>query len=302
MPKHTSAMRVALTTAVVSCLVACQSSLVAANAEYQSTLALEHALGSGHSFVPRGEVIVTADPASKKLGVKLSNPAYEFSSDERDALRALVAENDMYTVRVVLPALGDSEFPRELIASVPACALLNDNMNEVLHFHMDKMGGLSAISFSRFPESSSECTTSVPDAQLKFQSVAIVSLPTEAMVVPKSVSAEAKASLKSMPGMAGAHINVEENEEEEEEEVGPDGEKRKKVKKEPTDMYSLAKKYWYIVVPLAISMLLPADSAPPEGAAGKGAKGRVASSAAQAAGGGGGAGRRPGARGKKSRT
>lgn len=170
---------------------------------------------------------------------------YEFSDQEVAAFKSLLPNNWYYRVRI-----RDSNSNGDwMISSMPACSLLGNKYRDSFHFYIDKMGGISGFDYAQ-PSGNVNCDPAlVVDNQIKLLSRLKVSLPADAQEV--SLNAVPNPHLDGTGGTGAPRRASSEAGKSGDTSDDPDEQAK------PTGQ-SFLRKYWYLLVPIAlISFLSP---------------------------------------------
>lgn len=141
--------------------------------------------------------------------------------------------------RLRLPSLPGSS--RKVVASIPACTLLTGNFQESLWLHLDLSGHLVAFDYIT-PTLMGECTKQALASGLKRHHTKQVKTSTTVQIakaknghrVPNRILGQ----IPPPPGMQ--HLL-----------------KKTKAQEEASNQPGFLRKYWYIILPVAVMMLLP---------------------------------------------
>ena len=199
---------------------------------------LEHATSAdSDDFTSRGTIEVTISKRSKSVRVDSSNIRSSLTTEESKKLLELAKQQQFYRLR--LPSLPGSS--RKVVASIPACTLLTGNFQESLWLHLDLSGHLVAFDYIT-PTSMGECTKQALASGLKRHHTQQVKTSTTVQIakaknghrVPNRILGQ----IPPPPGMQ--HLL-----------------KKTKAQEEASNQPGFLRKYWYIILPVAVMMLLP---------------------------------------------
>ena len=198
---------------------------------------LEHATSSeGSEFTSRGHIEVTISKRSKSVRVDSSNIRSSLTAEESAKLRELAKTEQFYRLR--LPSMPGSD--RKVVASIPACTLLTGNVQESLWLHLDLSGHLVAFDYVT-PMSTGECTSEARQKALKRHSSSITTATTVRIAKAKNghrVPTKIQGVAPPPPGME--HLL-----------------KKSPEQEAAANQPGFLRRYWYIVLPLAVMFLLP---------------------------------------------
>jgi hypothetical protein len=199
---------------------------------------LEHATSAdSDDFTTRGTIEVTISKRSKSVRVDSSNIRSSLTKDESKKLLELAKNKQSYRLR--LPSLPNSE--RKVIASIPACTLLSGNFQESLWLHLDLSGHLVAFDYIT-PASTGDCTTDVLNSGLQRHGKNAVKTSTTVQIAKAKnghrIPNRIMGTVLPPPGME--HLL-----------------KKTKEQEEAANQPGFLRRYWYIILPVAVMMLLP---------------------------------------------
>jgi len=260
--------------------------------DVSKTYQLYHSFdSSADSFSPRGSITLSADSTSSSNGIEASVINLE-DSLEADIVNRIVEEGGgFYRIKVV-----EEESGRSALASVPACEIRRANFREEIELTIGHTGSLLSLSYTPLVSPlASQCTslpplTSTPKFTTQityFTSTIGMTIPT---LLPKTKPPPGlkwipRASVSGTAAPGGTQSD----------QSGGGGDKTNtppfgdEDAQKARDNQSFLRKYWYIILPLALSTFFSAEE-PAGGKQGAEAGRGVAATAgavAAAAGGGG---------------
>ncbi|GBG24054.1 ER membrane protein complex subunit 10 [Hondaea fermentalgiana] len=228
----------ALVAAAVAAVVALATQT---GAESVSSLEVQHAFGA-QDWQERGSIVMSSDTGRKTVSLKFAQVTYEFNDAEREAFDEVLSKDSFYRVRIRTP--DDASW---MTTSIPACLLAASNYMEVFRFHFDKSGTLATVDYKPTVSSSACDVSKFVGKPVKLKSRAEASLPTEGYSVgdwgPKQTVVPPNAP--GQPAQPAAASGQD----------SQDGEEK------PEEQHFL-RKYWYILLPIAVMSFL--SPAPPE--------------------------------------
>ena len=198
---------------------------------------LEHATSSnGNAFTSRGSIEVTISKRSKSVRVDSSKIRSSLTENELKQVRELAKTQQFYRLR--LPSLPGSD--RKVIASIPACTLMAGNFKESLWLHLDLSGHLVAFDYVT-PISTGECTKAVLAKVLnRHQKDVKTSTTVQIAKAKNGHRVPNKIQGISIPPPGLQHLL-----------------KKTKAQEEAANQPGFLRRYWYILLPVAVMMLLP---------------------------------------------
>jgi len=238
--------------------------------DVSKTYQLYHSFdSSADSFSPRGSITLSATATSSSNGVEASVVNLE-DSIETDVMNRIVEEGGgFYRIKVV-----EEESGRSALASVPACEIRRANFREEIELTIGHTGSLLSLSYTPLVSPLASQCTSLPllTTTPKFTTQITYSTSTTGMAIPTllpktkpppglkwipraSVSGTATTQ-SAPPGGSGTTPPFGDNE---------DAQKAR-------ESQSFLRKYWYIILPLALSTFFSAEE--PAAPAGAGAGGK----------------------------
>uniref|UniRef100_A0A7S3PTA5 ER membrane protein complex subunit 10 n=1 Tax=Aplanochytrium stocchinoi TaxID=215587 RepID=A0A7S3PTA5_9STRA len=224
-----------------------------------TTYPIQHSFSYDGQFVDRGKLLVQVMKKSKKISIKFSSKTYEFSSDEMKGMKKLVENNRLYRVRI--PLKPDDPSSPWLVASIPACQMLENDFKESFRFHLDKSGTITSFELSS-KTPSRECSQGLSfPKSVVLKSKAVASIPKEAHGAPKrgGLNDSKGAKVANMPPELQGVI-------EENKPKSKDG----KEAEEEAENQSFVRKYWYLFLPMLLMSVFGGSPEPQAGAAGQG--------------------------------
>jgi hypothetical protein len=198
---------------------------------------LEHSTSAdGDSFTSRGTIEVTISKRSKSVRVDSSNIRSSLTKEEITRVRALAKDQQFYRLR--LPSLPGSD--RKVIASIPACTLMAGNFKESLWLHLDLSGHLVAFDYVT-PIATGECNDAVLAKALQRHQGEVQTSTTVQIAKAKNghrVPNKIQGISPPPPGME--HLI-----------------KQTPAQEQAANQPGFLRRYWYIILPVALMMLLP---------------------------------------------
>jgi hypothetical protein len=206
------------------------------------TYILEHSL-THDEYVRRATVVVSTTPGTDNRVVKFRD-ALEFGKPELQQFKALVDREGVYRIRIQSRPMeaarenGKSSAAPWIYAAIPACQLQLSKFQEQLTLHMDRFGNLASAEYSN-PSygdcSSKELMASVrlPKKRAKMRTSAVVLFALEVDQPPTRI--------KGNLFIKGAGI---------------DGKEAERKAKEAAAQPGFLRRYWYIIVPVGIMVML----------------------------------------------
>ncbi|XXQ37828.1 Uncharacterized protein PBTT_07878 [Plasmodiophora brassicae] len=179
---------------------------------------LEHRLPHSASFTARSVVNVKTVRARSARSAPISVDVSGSGAASSKDFRGLVAGRDLYTIRLV-PDGTDADPSQCIVASVDACSLLMSGFSDVLVFQSTSSGSIFHVKYSTPVQAPLNGTCPAPPSSVKFKTSTYVGTPKEGPVP----------------------LNLE------------------SVYKEPEavpEQQSFFRKYWYVIVPLVIGVLV----------------------------------------------
>jgi len=200
--------------------------------EIRTKVVLEHSLDM-KSFHPRGEFTLATNVDGVSRVVSLVENG--FSEQDISDMKSLLASNDLYRIRIRSKVQDKSKeaTPVYVSAAVPACDLQKGGFKEEINLHMELDNSIVGVvySSSRAPSAIARaCDPEKVPKDLKFQSRMKVLDMAVSQSVPVIVTGPKPPHLKS--------VNFGE------------GDTEKTVVQQ-----SFLRKYWYIILPLAVMLL-----------------------------------------------
>lgn len=204
------------------------------------TFDLEHSVAPwGDAFTSRGTIEVKISQRSKQVRVDSSKIRTSMTAEETSKLRRLAEEGEFYRLR--LPSLPGSN--RKVVASIPACALFVAGFEETISLHMDLSGNLVSFDYATTSQLSSICSKQVLAASMReqeadsgetveMQTSVVLARPRQAHRIPTRIME----TLPPPPGLE--HLRVKTKEE------------------EAANQPGFFRRYWYIIVPVMLMMLV----------------------------------------------
>lgn len=213
---------------------------------------LEHSTDGGATFSPRGVVNVAFTRPSGV--VRVENVALAPSFDEE--FGALVRGGGFYHVRV-RQEVGD-ERSASIVAVAKACALANSDFEDVFTLHLDEAKGrVLGLDYAAADEFNAcgDASEAVVSSSAGFRSSGSVSFAERIAPLPLK-----NTNLMPPPGAKKAAAGK-----------GGKGGAGGKEEAQP----GFLRKYWYIILPVFVMMMLNPGEAPVEGGAGGGGGARA---------------------------
>jgi len=225
--------------------------------EVSKTYQLYHSFDSSvDSFSPRGSITLSATSTSSN-GIEASVVNLDDSLETDIVNRAVEAGGGFYRIKVV-----EEESGRSALASVPACEVRRANFREEIELTIGHTGSLLSLSYTPLVSPlATPCTSLSPlTSTPKFTTQISYSTSTSGMTIPTLLpktkpppglkwipraSISGTATSQSVPPGGGG------------DETPPfgDSEEAKKAR----DSQSFLRKYWYIILPLALSQLFSGE-------------------------------------------
>jgi len=171
--------------AAVLCAVAAPSGAsppLAAPGETEHVV--EHAIGLGGAWTPRGSVLVAL--ADKKLSVKMASPSLHMSLADSKALVDAARRGEPYRIRMRAVERTGVPLDDYVVASTSACALLRDG-KELLAMQLDRAGSISALQYERPTSGGGGCEAATglsDDFVVKLETKMLAQVPKEGQHVP----------------------------------------------------------------------------------------------------------------------
>ncbi|CAM9136509.1 unnamed protein product [Choristocarpus tenellus] len=196
-------------------------------------------------FQDRGIMELYLEPSSSPKA-SLSTPG--FTSIETSEFKDLIAVNGLYRIKF---SSSDGNPTDDVVTSVPACDLRLAGFREEMVLHVDNDGAIIGVDY-KAPigplASTKDCKKlAMPDAAQVLSTVKVVHA-ADAQSIPVQVYAP-----YPPPGLGHLKENAEQ--------------------KKGAGNQSLVVKYWYIFLPLALSWMFSAGSAPEQSGGGSGSGG-----------------------------
>jgi len=209
---------------------------------------LEHSLTQGRGFSSRGTVVVETSTTTRQRLLRLDEKL-TLTDQERESVRELIETNGLYQVRLRSSASNSSS--PYVLAALRICDLVKSGFKEEIKLLLDSTGAVLSLEY-RAPagvfSAKRECSNpnSLPST-VAFSSAVAHLLPTPA----QQISIQPP-NTPPPPGMQGVKA------------TNPDGTPMQGEQKQP----GILRKYWYIILPLALMILTSGAEPPPQGGAG----------------------------------
>lgn len=263
--------------------------------DVSKTYQLYHSFdSSADSFSPRGSITLSADSTTSSNGIEASVINLE-DSLEADIVNRIVEEGGgFYRIKVV-----EEESGRSALASVPACEIRRANFREEIELTIGHTGSLLSLSYTPLVSPlASQCTSLPPlTSTPKFTTQITYFTSTIGMTIPTLLpKTKPPPGLKWIPRASVSGTGTPGEGTQSAQSGGSGGDKTNtppfgdEDAQKARDNQSFLRKYWYIILPLALSTFFSAEE-PAKAPAGGGKQGAVAdrgvaATAAAVAGGG----------------
>lgn len=255
--------------------------------EMSKTYQLYHSFDPSADFSPRGSITLASTVTSNGITASVENIDGSVNKDIAD--RIVEEGNGFYRIKVVDAVTG-----RSALASVPACEVRRANFREEIELTIGHTGSLLSLSYTPLVSPIAMPCHSLPNLATdpKFQTQISYSTSTAGMTIPAILpKTKPPPGFKSIPrsGSQGGSAGSQSSRNAGAPPFGDSEEERK-----ARENQSFLRKYWYIILPLALSTFFsaeePAASNGPRGGGGSGAGSSAASAGVAAAAVAGGAG------------
>lgn len=213
------------------------SATTAADATAAEVVALEveHSFASGAPFTPRGHLELTGS-SSRLRSVQFSE-ALELTSSEVEALKHAITTDGLYRIRV-RSSLSNATSPF-VMAAVRACDFLRSDFKEELKLLLGKDDTVLSLEY-RAPQSiflsDRTCDSTPVGDRVRFTSMAALASSSPAQAIPLQPPPMGKPPPGVQPILP----------------LGPDG---KPQGADPKQSQSFLRRYWYIILPVALLLL-----------------------------------------------
>lgn len=198
-------------------------------------------------WTQRGSLELNFDGVKKKVSLKFLTNVYEFTGEEVAAFKRLVSTNGFYRVRI---RNAESDGPW-MMASLPACVLNGNKFRDTFHMFIDKSGDIIGFNYQAVSQNSN-CDIASIGNEIKVLSKSKVSIPAASQHLPESVPIKTMVGTSSLtPGKENPSTKTSD--------VGSDDDDDSEENKPEPGFF---RKYWYLLVPVALlSFLAPAPEA-----------------------------------------
>lgn len=224
---------------------------------------IEHSLTADEQFSQRGVLEVQTNTMTRQRSVRVSPASVQpLASVEMTALQQLVATNGLYRIRVRSSATNESA--PFVMSALRICELVESSFKDDLKLLLDAEGSLISVEY-RAPKSVTSQLGMKRDCHGEGAIPATVKFMSRASLVPSTpaqqIPLQPPPILKPPPGMQAVS-------------AGPGG-KPVPGQEGQQPQQSFLRKYWYIILPIAVMMLRgepPAEGGQGGSAGGGGAR------------------------------